>query len=229
MAVLPRGVTRRVAVTPADKIPREGDHWGAWCSRELPKDPADTAGTKAPTEEPVPGPAPGGKMLRVGRLVRASFLPSRVTPSRSRTVPNSTWDKALEINLTLRFPCEPHMGFLSKLEVPGRERQREMGETFGLGFASGNPSRNRVRKAGVTLELAPEEEQRITSCRSGDYCKHVHPVAGAQLKTRRLAQLQDIWERPRLPRPALGGDLPVASSDRGFLIPLLIFFGQSIP
>lgn len=41
-------------------------------------------------------------------------------------MPNSAWDKALEINLTLRFPWEPHMGFLSKLEVPGRERQREM-------------------------------------------------------------------------------------------------------
>lgn len=86
-----------------------------------------------------------------------------------------------------------------------------------------------MRKAGVTLELAPEEEQRITSWKSGDYCKHVHPVAGAQLKTRRLAQLQDIWEWPRLLRPALGGDLPVASSDQGFLIPPLIFLGQSIP
>lgn len=41
-------------------------------------------------------------------------------------MPNSAWDEALEINLALRFPCEPHMGFLSKLEAPGRERQREM-------------------------------------------------------------------------------------------------------
>ena len=69
----------------------------------------------------------------------------------------------------------------------------------------------------------------MNSRKSRDYCKHVHPVAGAQLKTRRLARLQDVWEWPRLPRPAPGGHVPIASSDRGFLIPLLTFFGQSIP
>jgi len=41
-----------------------------WWSQELPKDPAAPAGSKGPTEEPTPGPAPCGTMLWGGSSER---------------------------------------------------------------------------------------------------------------------------------------------------------------